>query len=659
MKNYLIILFWLMGLGLLKAQTSRIAILDFENTSGKVEYDALGKAISSMLITDLSNNIHPKKALFIERSQLNKLLDEHKLPKSKNFDANAAVSFGKTSGVNYVLVGSYLVMDGNCIFLSKLVDVETSKILFEKEISGKIESLLQLKSQLAEAIAIQLNNPISLDPLYKNQSTTIATINQYGKVLHTMDSGEIEKAEQMRGLFEETNPDFKYFKDLAEEISKLKMLVKEIKETLNDIIDPEIIAYDLINENREIQKAIKYLDYFNSKNNYADKYGDTKKLFVYHQKARAYYRLGDFKKSMDYYDSTLVLDPNYLSALDAKMALMMGGEFAGVSSNVKTLKPTEDYSKEIENCFFKFTNYGKKNITSFNPKIYRFPGFGGRESPCFNDPNSKECEFFNYRIRLPRQSGGLFNDLVDDPDLTDLTDHLIYPTNLYARYLVSKKQNSKAILILENCLFQEFEFLKGTSGRFKFFSTSNSIEIPMAKKDRSFNLLQAGVKRNYNEIAKNFKPIFKEHAPRQFTGDTWGGVPENNGFTDNVVLLSNLLISEKRYDDAISLLIGFKEIFASEISNGEEMYLIEKFKIVCNLYLLTEMAGVKNVNIRMECEKIYQKENGKILTSYGLKKITFEEFLNVLKEKYKEFHKNTDHEYGLKLILDTKFKQLN
>ena len=55
------------------AQTNKVAILDFENTSGKTEYEALGKAMSSMLITDLSNNIHPKKFEFFERSQLNKL----------------------------------------------------------------------------------------------------------------------------------------------------------------------------------------------------------------------------------------------------------------------------------------------------------------------------------------------------------------------------------------------------------------------------------------------------------------------------------------------------------------------------------------------------------------------------------------------------------
>ena len=86
MKIFNILLFFLIGSNFVQAQATKVAILDFENTSGKTEYDALAKAISNMLITDLANNIHPKKVEFFERSQLNKLLDEQKLQKSKNFD---------------------------------------------------------------------------------------------------------------------------------------------------------------------------------------------------------------------------------------------------------------------------------------------------------------------------------------------------------------------------------------------------------------------------------------------------------------------------------------------------------------------------------------------------------------------------------------------
>ena len=68
------------------AETIRVAILDFENTSGISKYDGLGKAMSNMLITDLKNNIHPNKVMFLERSQLNKILEEQSLQKTKILD---------------------------------------------------------------------------------------------------------------------------------------------------------------------------------------------------------------------------------------------------------------------------------------------------------------------------------------------------------------------------------------------------------------------------------------------------------------------------------------------------------------------------------------------------------------------------------------------
>ena len=232
MKIFNILLFSLIGMNFVQAQATKVAILDFENTSGKTEYDALSKAISSMLITDLANNIHPKKVEFFERSQLNKLLDEQKLQKSKDFDTKTAVDFGKLSGVNYVFVGTVFVLDGTCNFSTKLVDVQTSKILLAKEVNGTIVNFLQLKSQLAEAIAIQLNNPITLDPSYKEQSTTLSTINQYGKILTTMDQGDADKAEQLRSVFQETTPDFKYFSDIKDEIDELK---KQVAQNTADI----------------------------------------------------------------------------------------------------------------------------------------------------------------------------------------------------------------------------------------------------------------------------------------------------------------------------------------------------------------------------------------------------------------------------------------
>jgi TolB-like protein len=657
MKIFNFLLFSLIAINFIQAQTTKVAILDFENTSGKIEYDALSKVISSMLITDLANNIHPKKVEFFGRSQLNKLLDEQNIQKGKILNTKTAVEFGKQSGINYVFMGSVFVLNGNCNFSSKLVDVQSSQILLTKDVSGTIVNFLQLKSQLAEAISIQLNNPITLDPSYKDQNTTLSTINQYGKILSAIDQGDADKAEQLREMLEETNPDFKYFKDITEDVSQLKKQneIREIKETLDDIVDHENIALSLINENKDLDKAIKHLDLFNAKNNFANQYGDTKKIFVYQQKARAYYRLGDLEKSIAYYDSTLLIDKNYLTAYNYKMSLMMGGEFAGVMSNVKVLEPNKDYSKEIEDCFFKFTNYGRKNISSFNPKVYR-RSLWNDGGACINDINNKGCNFFEFVITLPENGATKLDEtLIRDFDLSDLRNHIIFPTNLYARYLTSKNQTKKALLILENCLFQHFEFLDGTY----YYKYTDSKGIPINEKDRSFNLLQIGPKRNYNEIVKIFNPIFKIYAPHQFFG-MFHSTPEKDGFTDNIILLSNLLISEKRFEDAINLLLGFNTIFGDYTdswNNKVDYYSIENFKIMCNLLLLSKLSGTENTNIKSKCKLIYEKEVDKILGLYGQKNLSFEQFIDELNVDFLSFHKNSDAKAGLKLVFENKLKQ--
>ena len=58
------------------SQAIRVAISDFENLSGNAKYDGLGKALSSMLISDIEINVSGKKIQLVERAQLNKIIKE-------------------------------------------------------------------------------------------------------------------------------------------------------------------------------------------------------------------------------------------------------------------------------------------------------------------------------------------------------------------------------------------------------------------------------------------------------------------------------------------------------------------------------------------------------------------------------------------------------
>src|ERR1035437_5658452 len=87
------------------SQAIRVAIIDFENISGVPRYDGLGKAMSSMLISDIEANVSPKRLQLIERSQINKILKEQNFQSSSAVDKASAVQIGKILGVKYLLLG--------------------------------------------------------------------------------------------------------------------------------------------------------------------------------------------------------------------------------------------------------------------------------------------------------------------------------------------------------------------------------------------------------------------------------------------------------------------------------------------------------------------------------------------------------------------------
>ena len=210
----------------------KVAILDFENTSGIVKYDGFGKALSNMLITDLKNSIHPRKVSFLERSQLNKILSEQDLQKSKNFDKETAVTFGKLAGVQYVLIGSVYVMDGTCNISSRLVDVQSSEIIHAKESNGNISQWLTLKSALAKELSSAMNNPISIDAKFSEPNVSEGTLSQYAKVIDKIDQGAVDEAQKLAEMLAEVVPEFKYFEEVMLDIEALKKQVVENTEKI-------------------------------------------------------------------------------------------------------------------------------------------------------------------------------------------------------------------------------------------------------------------------------------------------------------------------------------------------------------------------------------------------------------------------------------------
>jgi len=86
-----------------------IAIMDFQNTSGKKNLDYLQKSVPEMLITNLAKN---ERLTIVERSRLQDALQEMQLGMSGIVDQNKAVEVGKAVGANAIMVGSFLDIGG-------------------------------------------------------------------------------------------------------------------------------------------------------------------------------------------------------------------------------------------------------------------------------------------------------------------------------------------------------------------------------------------------------------------------------------------------------------------------------------------------------------------------------------------------------------------
>ena len=301
---------------------TKVAILDFENTSGISKYDGFGKALSNMLITDLKNSIHPRKITFLERSQLNKILSEQNLQKSKNFDKSTAVSFGKLAGVKYVLVGSVYVMDGTCNITSRLVDVQTSEIVHAKESNGKITNWLSLKSVLANELSTAMNNPVTIEAEYSEKETSEGVITQYAKVIDKMDEGDMEGAQEMTEMLSAVQPDFKYFDELKLDIEQLKKQVKENTEDIKDIkieVVENVTDYLSLGYKYEVEK-----DFKNAEKYYLIGYGKVNKINIVsnlkyiNALAELYYRNSNYLETIRFADLGLSIYPYFKEFLKLK-----------------------------------------------------------------------------------------------------------------------------------------------------------------------------------------------------------------------------------------------------------------------------------------------------------------------------------------------------
>lgn len=212
--------------GTVQAQAIRVAILDFQNISGITKYDGLGKAMSSMLISDIESNVSPKRLQLVERSQIQKILKEQNFQASGNVNKSTAVQAGKILGVKYLLIGDVFILNDQLVINARLTNTETGDILFSKKQEGKMMNWLALKTGIAKELATKLAMPFT-EPRIIDATIATAVLTTYANAIDEKDKGNFEKAETLISTAKEFDPAFGYLDDLRDDVDKLKKQVAE------------------------------------------------------------------------------------------------------------------------------------------------------------------------------------------------------------------------------------------------------------------------------------------------------------------------------------------------------------------------------------------------------------------------------------------------
>jgi TolB-like protein len=178
-----------------------IAVMPFDNSGSygqdKENFDALQKGIAGMLISELAAN---PAARVVERTEIQKLIEEQNLGATGRVDPQTAAKVGKLVGARYVITGAFIDFYGDFRLDARIVNVETSEIV-------KVESDRMQRDHLFDIIrnvAARLMKDTNLPPLPKQasdqrMSRQIPTeaLTFYSKALLYQDRGQKDKAVEM------------------------------------------------------------------------------------------------------------------------------------------------------------------------------------------------------------------------------------------------------------------------------------------------------------------------------------------------------------------------------------------------------------------------------------------------------------------------------
>lgn len=183
----------------LRART--LAVLNFDNHTGRADYDPMGRGLAAMLISDLA--VSPELRL-VERERMQDVLREQDMQRSAMFDSTTAVKAGRLLGAEIIATGSLAAAGTELRIDMRLIRVETGEIIKSARAAGPEDKLFDLERQLADRILKDLD--IALSPeraellrqrQEANHAIGVRAFRDFSTGLLAMDNGDYVRAAEL------------------------------------------------------------------------------------------------------------------------------------------------------------------------------------------------------------------------------------------------------------------------------------------------------------------------------------------------------------------------------------------------------------------------------------------------------------------------------
>lgn len=232
-----------LALTLTAAAPINVAVLYFDNDTGKPEYDVLQKGLADMIVTDL---VGVDPLVVVEREKLEAVLGELKLQRSKMFDPKTAQQLGKLVGASHAVTGAIHAVAPLMRLDLRLVEVKTRKVTLSASISGKPDDLFDLEQQLVQRFARALQARIGAEGL-KSGHTSLGGLLKYSQGLALVDQGDLKGAQSKLAEVVREAPDFQRAKEkYAEVLRRIREAEKKSGSALDALekkLDEHVAAW--------------------------------------------------------------------------------------------------------------------------------------------------------------------------------------------------------------------------------------------------------------------------------------------------------------------------------------------------------------------------------------------------------------------------------